>query len=715
MTLSNQNLDPITGTVVWIPGGIVKNAGIGINDATAYGTEQIFTNTGDVTLHNYSYGASNSITLMGNNNSQIRIRNYGDLSLTFSSTDLTNFTNGINADGSLENYGNITLDIHKQSAPLFAAIYGAICTGDSMVNTGNVKVNVQAGISTSTNPFTLALGISFAGNSIVNSGDINVVGKGGELTGTGTVVYARCYGITANGASVLNTGRISVEATGGKHRTNSSQPFIGDDADAFGIQTMNAVTLDSRGLISVKANQSPGLTQGVLRAYQVFVNTGTTTVTGYAMSLKNQAEFTSTYDGAIKVNSGANLTFGNATLYLSIANDFSGAGEYEIPMLVEGAAAADQFTAVGPLPPEYQASLVNGNGAGLQKLKFTYAPQNDPALVGAEIMNAFDAQEHSLIRTNITHGVIKDLIPSRRVKLDAMASPDALMNGLGQLGGQRPRPLLYLDSDNLVFAGPMFLKSSKGTRDGYDAQTHGFIAGYTHRFGPAFYLGGHAGVNDIDIHFTGQGFERRYEDTLNYSLGGHALLLLDDTWLFTLMGSLFYAQTDYRDTAPGNPETASYDSHAGLVDLSVGRFWDLGWLSLVPEAGVSLSWNHREGFVTDNAVNPDVRHGSMEEIEVYGKVGLDAYARLTMGEAVEFIPHLGVGLTQTLTDGNFHTTMGVGQISSPVVHHTDRTAVTPTASMSVIHNNLEMRTGFTGAFTETSENYLFWLEIGVSF
>ncbi|MCG8567095.1 MAG: autotransporter outer membrane beta-barrel domain-containing protein, partial [Desulfobacterales bacterium] len=475
----------------------------------------------------------------------------------------------------------------------------------------------------------------------------------------------------------------------------------------------NNLTLNSEGLIWVDAQPAPGMTGGTQTAYQLYVNSGTTTLTGYSMELTNQAQFDSTYKGAIKVNSGAGLTFSNTVLYLSMSNSFTGQEEYEIPMLEEGASAADQFTSLGPIPPEYTVELVNGNGAGLQKLKFTYAPEDDPAMIGTEIQNAFDAQEHAMIRANVSHGLIKDLIPSDKVELSFMESPDMLLSRLSR--SKTPLPDLPVFEKDVVFAGPVFLTSSNDSDNGYEADTHGFLAGYTRHINDHFYAGAHAGITKINIHFLGTGSELRYESTMNYSLGGHVLYLLDKTWLFSGLGSLFYGQTDYWDNALHNPETADYESYTGLLDLAVGRFFDVGWFTLMPEVGLSGSWNYRENFVTDNQVNSDVRHGRMEELEAVAKIGLDAYTHFNWQDDVKVTPHIGLSLHRTLTDGESDATMGVGMVTQPVTHETDRTSINPSLTLALEKGNVEALLGFNGAFSKHTRSYLFWLEFGVSF
>ncbi|MCG8567094.1 MAG: hypothetical protein MI747_18625, partial [Desulfobacterales bacterium] len=343
MTVSNSNSDNITSEVVWVPGGLNRYAGIGITDGTSYSPNQVFTNTGNVSLSGVSNSSINFVYVIGSTNSNIKIVNHGDLSLSFGSGDDAIISYGISSSGEVENHGDITINILRQGNYYFHYTTGLFSNGNTLVNTGNMNITLDAGtINVNGHSGTVSgTGISFSGNTMTNSGDITHVARGGIITGTGTQAAATARGIWTNG-SIHNTGTITVQAIGGKYRANSSTPFTGDDSTAYGIYASGNLTLNSEGLIWVSAQPAPGQSDGDQKAYQVYVNSGTTTLTGYSMELSNQAQFNSTYKGAIKVNSGAGLAFNNTVLYLSMSNSFTGQEEYEIPMLEEGASAADQ-------------------------------------------------------------------------------------------------------------------------------------------------------------------------------------------------------------------------------------------------------------------------------------------------------------------------------------------------------------------------------------
>ena len=711
MTVSNQNTDTITSLVNYDPSGIDDYGALVIKDNTNYSPNQIFTNTGNISISNFADPSVNLIYLIQNSNSRVEIVNQGDITFTLGANSFSYWSVGINTTGPLTNSGDISITHNMQGAPTLAIARGIISSGSSLVNSGDINVLARSNDTTSGSTLSIATGVTFTGSTMTNSGDITVTARSADITGSSSSAYATATGVSTEG-NFHHTGTITVEAFGGKYRANSSTPYTNGDATAYGITATDDLVLNAEGLIWATGTLNSG-SGGTRKAYQVNVSSGTTTITGYSMRLSNQSQFNSTYDGAITVASGSSLVFNNAVLYLCTCNNFSGEVEYEIPMLVEGAAMADQFASIGPMPAEYQVELVNGNGTGLQKLKFTYAPEDDTALMSTEVMNAFDAREHSMIRTNVSRGIVRGMVPTQNVELNLLDSPEMLMNAPGL--GSNPLSELSVDYNHQVFAGPVILAAYDDSDNGYDAHTRGMLGGYTYRFSDTFYLGGHAGVTDVDIQFTGSGSEQRSEDTMSYSLGSHAVWLLDDQWLFTALASLFYGDTDYRDEALHNLESASYESFTVLADLTVGKFMDVGWATLLPEVGLATTWNYREAFTTDNQVNADVRHGSMEEVEVYGKLGVEGYARFEMEDGVEIMPNLGVGITRTLTDGASETDMGVAQVIRTVAHHADRTTLDLGFSLTLEQENISLLVGANSAFSRNSENYLFWLELGVAF
>ncbi|MCG8567085.1 MAG: autotransporter outer membrane beta-barrel domain-containing protein [Desulfobacterales bacterium] len=718
VSLSNTNTETITGTVTYFS---VFRSGINISDTTSYPGGRTFTNSGDVNLANFSVNSMNLLSLINNLNADVTIVNSGDLSFTFGPNDSTISFEGIKSPGSLVNSGALNFDVIHFGGYYDISGMGLFISGDSLVNSGPIRfigragdVNVNGRLAIS-----LATGIWFSGDTMVNSGDIRVEARAASVTGSSNFAYARAYGIHTQG-DLLNTGQIEVEAHGGRERTNSSLPFNAQDARAYGIYVDDSVILDSRGLISAKAALYPGMTGAVEEAYQVYVNAGTTTVTGYAMALKNQVDFTQQYQGAIKVNAGAGLVFNNAVLYLSISPDFDGQARYEIPMLGEGAVPADQFASLGPLPPEYTVTLENQSGSGLQALGVQFSPQVSPPLASTAASADFNAHLNHMVEGGLINGVISDFLSSETLGMtllsfvDAGHSPQLLLSGLGP-GGLPGRISLPRVGKTRTFVSPVLLVSrDSDPGQGYDAHHYGILAGFTRSMGDAF-LGAHAGVGDSQLDYTGAGYELRRETGDNYTLGVHGVYPWGD-WLFSAIATAFYQESDYRDLAPSNVESAAYDSLSTRLDISLGRLFQWGRHTLFPELGFTHAWDHRESFTTRNLNHPDVHYGPLDAHELYGRMGVKYFVDIPLGkQGPRLLPFLGLALTQVLTDGEMSNTMQVGSLSRRVSRQGVRTRLSPKGGISLKGEDLELLAGYSGGFADDQEDHLFWFQLGVEF
>ncbi|MCG8567891.1 MAG: autotransporter outer membrane beta-barrel domain-containing protein [Desulfobacterales bacterium] len=720
MNLSNQNSDHVTGMVLWKNFGYpaVYHAGIGITDPASHSPTADFSNTGTLqytdadTMNNWNFSG------IAHENATINVQNSGNITLDLTASIMGVYGNGIDIFGDIVNSGNI--DIRAQGGAVGAGtpvpsviLQGLFTNKDRIDNSGNITLHGRG--SSATGPAhgrTEAYGIRLWGTLVNNSGDITVRAIGGDVTTTSGDAYGTAVGIYSRG-DVHNSGNITVIAQAGKQRNSATDPWVSDDATAYGIQIVGSGTLDSRGLISTQAELMPGLSGGVQSAYQVHVSSGVVSVTGYAAQLTDQANFSNDYHGMIKTGTGGSVNFNNAVLYLSVTQNFTGQSHYEIPMLVENAPISDQFTQVTGLPPEYTVSLVNGNGAALQKIQLAFAPQMSAPLVASQVRDGFNAQGHSMVGDRILHHFIADQLPIDPFPVGVMENPEHLMNRLGQ----QPLPLPFLDHDkrNRVFVSPVLLVSDAGGEGGYRAENYGILAGYTRNLSDDLWLGGHAGVQKMDVDYTGAGMESRYEQTRTYSFGAHLLYRHHRDWLFTGILSGFYGDTDFRDSAPTNLEFAQYDSHSLRCDLSLGRLFRFGSDTLLPEVGLAGVWNHRESFTTANLSNPDVDYGTMDEFEAFLRLGVKWFALFETENEWQISPSLGIGVAQTLTDGEYANTMGVGDLVTMVVDRHDTTFLTPEFGLSLARENFELTLGYSGGYSDSSENYLVWLQLGLRF
>ncbi|MCG8566340.1 MAG: autotransporter outer membrane beta-barrel domain-containing protein, partial [Desulfobacterales bacterium] len=593
--------------------------------------------------------------------------------------------------------------------------YGIYTTAGDATNAGRLVVQTHGGSSSSGHSVeATAYGLSFWGAQLTNSGDITTQAWGGSSTGGSPSTSGIAVGIQSQG-NLVNTGTIHAQAVAGRLRASASHPWVSDGTKAYGIEMMGNGTLDSRGLITVDAQPYPGLSGGSHNAYQVRVTTGTTTILGYAMALGTQAGFDQAYGGTINTNTGASAIFSNAVLYLSISPNFSGQSEYTIPTLVDGASVSDQFLSLAPLPADYQAALVNGNGATPQKIQISYNPTFSPVLVSTQVQNEFNSQGHSMVGNTVLNSILPDIIPLERAGFstaDYLASPQGLLNNLGST----TRPLRSIQGRTTAFVSPVLLASERDhPTQGYDAQHHGLLAGVTRKTDNGIFWGAHAGTGRVSVDYTGTGYEQRSEDMDSYWAGMHLLWMGDSDWLFSAMGSGYYARARYRDDSPANPESGAYESHALRLDVSLGHLIRLGRHTWLPQMGVSGLWNHRNAFQTKNLLYPDVSHGAMDDYQIMGRVGMRWFGRFDLGRDWRFFPGAGIEIRQLFTDDKLSQTQTVGSLSKTVDHGLESLMVSPRIGLGLFRDDLSFSAGYSGGYADDTRQYLFWFQAGYSF
>ncbi len=697
-----QNSDDITGTAFQSHYYSLK-----INDGTGYSPHVPFTNSGTMVLLNLNITGFSEIRVISNTNSSVILRNSGMVDVSYAATNQLYRTYGIHTAGSLENSGAVSMTAIRPSHTFISHFYGIQSQGQYMVNSGDIRMDITAGNNMGQ---ALGVGLEFTGNSLINGGDIlvNAVGNSSALSGWGT---GTAKGIYTQG-DLVNTGAITLTAVAGVD-TNTN---LSEDATAYGIETVGNLSLDSRGLIRVEALPAPGYGGGTQDAYQVYVTSGTTTITGYAMELAHQAQLTETYHGAIGVAGGGSVTFSDAVLHLTIPDQFSIEEIYELPMLVEGAPVSDQFARLGSLPPEYKATLVDGGGGSLQKVRFFFGPEDSVALMASQLQNEFDGQIHAMLGDQILIPVLFDRLPPGTLPT-AFRMPDHPQAFLAGLDGPVPaRKYPELDR-TMVFAVPLLLTSHRdhSTR-GYGAERNGFLTGLTHEVAlNRLYLGAHAGLGRTEVDYTGAGFEHRFDRSRGYLVGGHGLYRMDGDWLVSGMASLFLRDTDYADHAPNNRERAGYDALAFRAEVKAGRILNLARHHFIPEAGLSFLWNRRDAFTTENLDNPDVTHGRMDAWDLYGRLGIRYVTAFTSDSGRVFRPLAGFSLTRVLTDGDYASILVASEIPRKVVDTVDRTTAALDLSLSTDATPFDITVGFSMTLSEESENHFFWLKMGRSF
>ena len=725
LTASDTNTDAITDVVIWKTFGYpsIYYAGVGISDATAYSPAREFSNGGTITISQQNLATQWSVDGIVSDNSTIAIRNTAGISLTLEGTQMGVYSRGIMGRNQIVNSGAVQLQITGGSVTNAMPVQNADGAGlysmaGTIYNSGAIQIHTQGGVGTSNGHAKgTSQGIRMINGNVENSGTIRVTAVGGQGTGATSESQSTAMGIVANG-NVRNTAPIIVHAEGGLIRPNASSAFTGSDAFAYGIRMNGSGTLHSQGLITVSAAGRAGYAGAGTEAYQVHVTTGTTTITAYAAQLGRPETFTSTYQGSIKVDSGGALAFNNAVLHLTLSPDFPGMAEVEIPMLAENAPAADQFVQVQGLPAPYSATLMDGGGAGLQKLSLAFTPRMSMSNVSAQAHNEFNARSQAMVGARVRQGAMGDLPLADSLALGDwtpgyMERPDRVMARLESEQGWLPG--LGGTWEHQVFVSPVALVSDGRGNPGYRAENYGLLAGYTRAWAERFSLGLHAGVLRNHLDYRGEGFNNRYERGNTYVGGGHFTHCPTPDWMISTMVSGFYSDTDYWDLSATNPETAAYSSWSLRGDLSVGRFYRFASGILLPELGLAAVYNHRESYTTQSPVNPGVTHESSDETELYGRLGVKWLDRFEAAPGWEVRPVFGIGVSQTLTNGRYSDVMRVGELSQLVEQGSDTTHFTPEFSLSITRGAGEFMVGYSGGYSRNTENYLVWARLGFGF
>ena len=490
------------------------------------------------------------------------------------------------------------------------------------------------------------------------------------------------FGIWAAG-DITNTGAITVTATDGLAGTY-----------AYGIYLSGSSTLDSQGLINVLAADG---------AYQVYADGGNVSITGYAMEFGGtQGDLNTTYTSCMgTVNSGT-ISFNNATLYVHTANDFVDGSTYDIPTLVEGAGISDQFTtaSTATTSPDYSAILTSGGGSTHQKITINYDPQASTPQQATAVKQQIVAKSVNIVKQNLLTSLLNQTGPEHS---NAVASTNPSM---GLLTKEQTEA-----NERSVFLLPYYSHASeKSDPMGYDADIYGFSGGVNYRLDEMSIVGFHGGYGYANVDYTGNGYDQRNEKLDVYSAGLHGICRTNDDWVLSGTSTFFYSSNDYHDHTSTNRETADYETLGIETNLSLGYLFKTDCGLIVPEIGLTHLWQHRGAYTTDNLDNADVTHGQMDDNEVYAKLGVTWYGDYHYDQW-QLIPSLGIGLEQTLTDGEISNTMTAGTAVETVSDEQDRTAAKLTAGLEFIRNNTSLLAGYSGSYSSNFSESSFYLRL----
>lgn len=656
---------------------------------------------------------------------------------------------GILSRKSITNAGNISIVATGGSA-------SSISTSESFADADDgFTANAKYYSYTSAFSNAYAIGI-FSQGAITNTGDISITAKGGtasslsynkvtdSASGDGKVrasgssnshTYAvgRAVGISNFGGVVTNSGNINVTAHAGTESNGDSTTSA--DAEACGIYFRDTGKLRSTGLISASAqfasNTAPPSAGATPTAYQVICDSGTLTIEQYALEAgHSQAAFTAMYEGQIGTGSGANVMFEKTELTVHVPDDFQN-GVYDIPRLwkqeteAQKAAQINQFDTAVTANQDLKVSLIPSTKVDtLQKISLEYAPTESTPLKQTLVQMNVEKQIHSIIRNNLTGQLLSGVLPASASTGQPHVSagidgPTEYM--VASLSNPSVLPAVTTKGENphSVFFRPVYVNSYDSASSGYSSNTYGFVLGYDYRVyeeSSDCLIGVHAGYTRGDIRYSGTNYGQRKEFVDTYYGGVHGITRFAESYILSGEASFFYANSDMRDDNPARLGKADYDSVAIRAEAAIGYLWDVAeGHTLVPEIGLSYSWQHRDSFTTRNKNSADITYGSLNNNELYANGRIKWFKKYTLSPTWIITPLIGAGITQILTDGEISNSMRLGNATQLVVDQDENTTFTPEANITVSCDEYYAMAGYTGGFGGTTKNNMFWLQMGVNF
>ncbi|SDR48603.1 hypothetical protein SAMN04515695_6021 [Pseudovibrio sp. Tun.PSC04-5.I4] len=623
------------------------------------------------------------------------------------------------------NSGNITVTVNggtatSSSGSAYASAKAYGIDGNVDTNSGNITVTANGGTATSSNVYSSARAIGISGTVIENRGDILVKAIAGKATINSTVSSgsAYAYGIESSNGTLTNTGLIDVYA---KARTDSGA--VGK-AEAYGIQASNDLTLDSSGLINVTIDcdgngdgdcndSADNYLSSTSQAYQVYANSKLS-IKGYSIAFADDLAL-STYEGTIKADNVADVTFDNAKLYAHTTDTTVAGQAYTIPSLVTDGtvlkpideqlfASIETKSLIGTLGPDWDASFVEGTST--QQVIFNYTPDVSTSQQAAVV------QKNTVAHTmGVTQNALLSMMDGRTATGTgnaakplgyASTAPSAVQQAVAAV----PDIIIgtKLETKGQIFATPYHsIQSAAANPLGYNARSSGIIAGYNHKLTPDLLVGANASMAYSRIDYTGSGYEDRSEQVKTFGAGVQGAYR-SGNMLLSGISSYFRTQNDYTDTSASNSEQAEYASSGAQTALNLQYIAPLGDQKFVPEVGLTHLWLSRDAYTTDNKVNANTTHGALNEHELYASAKLSWQGTYRWEDTV-LKPSLGAGIRQTLSDGKLSSSMASGANGFAVIDSfEDKTAFIASAALEVSSDTFTAALGYVGEYTKNTRD-----------
>jgi hypothetical protein len=527
---------------------------------------------------------------------------------------------------------------------------------------------------------------------ITNSGAITVSASGvSAYPGDNSTLIPTC-GIRVNNEG---DGTVTVNNTENGVISVSSSFF------ASGLYLSGDVALSNTGTIIAESPFRDSV-------WEVYVASGTTTLVNTYNVTVGGATTTAFY-----VASGAYLALNDAKLTISYVDDFQDWGTAYSLFSGDGTITGD-FSSVEAVNQNVTVEYEEGDAS--TKLDDTVT-----LIYGSkDSVSPFAQSAGMTLNTMVLAGGVMDqrmvssfFAPSVGSSLALVAAGDNVASDAGLGYFKKP-------SDWNFFAAPYYSNShSSAQPTGYDAQTYGSSFGFEHKSESAL-CGFHMGYGSSNIDFTGSNMEGNSEDQDAYTLGVHAMGLVQNwTWRARITG--FVTESDYQGRTGMNldiMETAEYETAGIATSVAAGYRFNFGKHMVLPEVGLDYIHAHRDSFTTQASSDPDIWNLSCEALNTDQVTAVADIRWLTRIEMVglAFEPSIAAGVRQLLSDDETSVTQKVGTNDPFSVNATqDDLSGTVSASLTISKGpGFSTLLSYDGEFGDDTSRHSVWAKFSFS-
>ncbi|MCX5644467.1 MAG: hypothetical protein NTZ17_07250 [Phycisphaerae bacterium] len=660
-------------------------------------------------------------------------------SSTYAEADASAEAAGIGAKGDVHNVGTINVtatggvalanaddnayaDAHASAVGIAAGFSGfdEDLQGSADVNNTGAITVIATGGTANANANADAYGIA-APRFVNNTGDVTVTATGGMASADVDAdrnddedarVNAKAYGIYYSHADfdgdfdgdvhpgVNNTGNLTVTAVAGK----------GFESRAYGIYMDGSGEVTNTGTIRVSAD----------RAYQLYVNSGTTTlVRTFNVLLDGDPE-----KPPIGVADNATLALNNATLTVAADSKKTLWGrQYELFELkgedgrVEG--RFDEAKALNPNTSVLYNDQDTFNSAD-DTVALAYAPVAATPLASGVVERQMMGQAVDTVNQHMTSLLLQNLVspPTFGLLADEGSTHQSFLVDAGSTDSSLSVAGTAARKSPGLFVEPYYSWLDKDADPlGFKSRLWGFSLGYAQYVGNSL-LGLHAGYGEANIDYTGTGFNSNSEEQKVVS-GGFTGLTVWDPWTLRYGLDGFYGNHDYEGLTGlslEERETASYNSYGTAATLMAGHIFRSGSHVFLPEAGLNWLWVDREPYTTDGT-NPhwNTTYSGVNENDLLAAAAIRWLTTFTRDET-SISPSVAVGVRHLLTDDVVSVLQSVNGVNPVVVEsERDRTALTLSGALTLARTPHVLSLAYDGEFSSEAKQHSVWLRYGWSF